>query len=71
MIDLLEFYGFERERSGGFVYQLPVTKKEEERRRNGVSDVKKLTKELRRARDDSMEDLEEFIQVNGNINVLL
>ncbi len=62
----MEYFGFERENTGEFTYQ-QADKKEQERRKSGVNEIKKLTDDLKHARSGTLNGFQEFIRVDENI----
>jgi hypothetical protein len=48
---------------GEYIYQSPRTDYERERHKNGVKEFHKFFTDLKSARNDNLEDFEEFIQV--------
>ncbi len=63
----MKYYGLKHERTGEFVYQPAETKTERERRKNGVNEIKKLSRDLKSARNGSLDGFQEFIRVDENI----
>lgn len=57
------YFGYVRNDMGEYIYQSPRTDYERERHKNGVKEFHKFFTDLKSARNDNLEDFEEFIQV--------
>lgn len=62
-MSLLNYFGYRSDNYGRYVYHIPISSDENEKRQNGVAEFVQFFNYLKDARGDSLKDLKRFIRV--------